>query len=31
LLLTMWSRRSVEGLELFGDRVVANEWIALAP
>jgi uncharacterized protein (TIGR03083 family) len=31
LLLTMWGRRSVEGLELFGDRAVADEWIALAP
>lgn len=31
LLLTMWGRRSVEGLELFGDRAVADAWIALAP
>lgn len=31
LMLVMWGRRSLDGLELFGDRLVAEQWIALAP
>lgn len=31
LLLAMWGRRSLDGLELFGDRAVAEQWIALSP
>jgi len=31
LLTSMWGRRSIDGLELFGDRAVAEEWIALSP
>ena len=31
LLLVMWGRRGLDGLELFGDRAVAEEWIALSP
>ena len=31
LLLVMWGRRPLDGLELFGDRSVAEQWIALSP
>lgn len=31
LMMVMWGRRSLDGLELFGDREVADQWIALAP
>ncbi len=31
LLLAMYGRRDLDGLELFGDRTVAEQWIALAP
>lgn len=31
LFLTMWGRRSLDGLELFGSAAVAAEWIALSP
>ena len=31
LMLAMWGRRSLDGLELFGDRSVIEEWISLAP
>jgi uncharacterized protein (TIGR03083 family) len=30
LLLVVWGRRSLDGLEFFGDRDVAEQWIALA-
>ncbi|MEZ5245261.1 MAG: maleylpyruvate isomerase family mycothiol-dependent enzyme [Acidimicrobiales bacterium] len=30
LLLAVWGRRSLDGLEFFGDRDVAEQWIALA-
>lgn len=30
LLLVVWGRRSLDGLEFFGDREVAGQWIALA-
>ena len=31
MLLALRGHRSLDGLELFGDRRVAEEWIALAP
>ncbi len=31
LMMVMWGRRSLDGLELFGDRSIAEEWIKLAP
>lgn len=31
LMLAMWGRRPVDGLELFGDRSIVEEWISLAP
>ncbi len=31
LLLVMWGRRPLDGLELFGDGSVAEQWIALSP
>ena len=31
LMLAMWGRRPVDGLELFGDRSIAEEWIGLVP
>jgi uncharacterized protein (TIGR03083 family) len=31
LLLVMWGRRGLDGLELFGDRAVAEQWMALSP
>lgn len=31
LLLTMYGRLSLDGLEVFGDRSVVEQWIALAP
>lgn len=30
LLLVVWGRRPLDGLEFFGDRDVAGQWIALA-
>lgn len=31
LLLAMWGRRSLEGLEVFGDVAVAEAWAAVSP
>ncbi len=31
LMLVMWGRRSVDGLESFGDRSIIEEWVSLAP
>ena len=31
LMTVMWNRRSLDGLELFGDRAVVEQWAALAP
>lgn len=31
LALVMWGRRSLDGLELFGDHAVAEQWATLAP
>lgn len=31
LLLVSWGRRSLEGLELFGDESVAQQWFDLSP
>ena len=31
LLLAVWGRRRLDEMELFGDRHVAEQWIALAP
>jgi len=31
LLTVMWGRRPLDGLEVFGDRSVAEQWIALSP
>ncbi len=30
LLLTLWQRRPLVGLEIFGDRSIAEEWMALS-
>ncbi len=30
LLLAGWQRRSLEGLEIFGDRAIAEEWMTLS-
>ncbi len=30
LLLAMWQRRPLDGLEIFGDRSIAEEWMALS-
>ncbi len=30
LLLALWQRRPLTGLEIFGDRTVAEEWMALS-
>ena len=31
LFLVMWGRRGLDGLELFGDEAVAQQWIDLSP
>lgn len=31
LFLCVWGRRNLDGLEVFGDRAVASQWLALAP
>lgn len=31
LLMVVWGRKTLDGMELFGDRAVAEQWIALAP
>ena len=31
LLLVVWGRRGLEGLELFGDADIAAQWTKLAP
>ena len=31
LLLTLWGRRPLDGMEVFGDQAVAEAWIAVGP